>query len=327
MSNPLLPKMNTKSLAFLILSFLISFKMAAQSIGVAINTTAAAADPSAILDLTNNVSRGLLLPQIASTASIASPAKGLIVYQTGGTPGIYCNIGNTTTPNWILLGSGSITGSATAGQVSFWTGATTLGGNAGFLFNSATNRLSFGTTGVLQFGTASASTPAAGDVKYSTTNTGSNATPDWQGYTSSTAITSLNPKLYLNFTGANNTSYNNSSTTFANIAGQSFTANQPGSYIVTIVVGHPKTVSSSGMIFRLFGTAAVDGPFFAQFPDPDNSDFGGTVTVTLVYNKTTATSESISIQWAASSSGESFAGTLSSSSASTLKITCIRYPL
>lgn len=47
--------------------------------------------PSALLQLNsdNTATKGFLMPRIANATSIASPATGLMVYQTGGTPGFY----------------------------------------------------------------------------------------------------------------------------------------------------------------------------------------------------------------------------------------------
>ncbi len=117
---------------FIHLSFLLFFSLFFSTgygqNGVAINTTGALPDNSAILDLTNVTnSKGLLLPKVTATSGVTSPATGLVVYQTGGNPGIYCNIGTSGSPNWILLSSStgtvtsvtansplSITGSASA---------------------------------------------------------------------------------------------------------------------------------------------------------------------------------------------------------------------
>jgi hypothetical protein len=65
----------------------------ANSGGVGIGT-AGAPNASAILDLTST-SKGLLLPRVASTGDISTPAAGMIVYQTGGTAGFYCYSGST----------------------------------------------------------------------------------------------------------------------------------------------------------------------------------------------------------------------------------------
>jgi hypothetical protein len=58
-----------------------------QAQGVRIGT-AGTPDASAVLDLVSGT-KGALLPRVAALADVASPATGLIVYQTGGTPGYY----------------------------------------------------------------------------------------------------------------------------------------------------------------------------------------------------------------------------------------------
>ena len=66
-----------------------------QGQNIAINTTGATADPSAILDLSNTGSLGFLPPSVALTATnvaapVVSPATGLLVYNTA-TAGIAPN--------------------------------------------------------------------------------------------------------------------------------------------------------------------------------------------------------------------------------------------
>jgi len=75
-----------------------SFSAQAQNVGV--GTTAP--DASAALDIVSS-NKGALLPRVASTSSITSPATGLIVYQTGGTAGFYYNAGTPGAPNWQQL--------------------------------------------------------------------------------------------------------------------------------------------------------------------------------------------------------------------------------
>jgi BclB C-terminal domain-containing protein len=52
---------------------------------------------SAQLDIVSD-NKGLLIPRVASTGSVAFPATGLLVYQTGGTPGFYFYNGSIWTP-------------------------------------------------------------------------------------------------------------------------------------------------------------------------------------------------------------------------------------
>lgn len=68
-------------------------------------------DASAMFQV-ESTTKGMLTPRMTATErqAIASPATGLLVYQTDGTAGFYYNAGTSGTPNWIkLLGSGLIT--------------------------------------------------------------------------------------------------------------------------------------------------------------------------------------------------------------------------
>jgi hypothetical protein len=84
--------------------------------GVGINTTGAAADTSAILDL-SSTAKGFLPPRMtaAQRSAIVQPATGLLVYQTDGTAGLYYNTGTPAAPIWKQVGD------AGAGGASQWT--------------------------------------------------------------------------------------------------------------------------------------------------------------------------------------------------------------
>ena len=86
-----------------------NFSAQAQSVGV--GTTAP--DASAALDVVAST-KGALLPRMmaAGRLGIPSPAAGLIVFQTDGTPGFYYNSGTTTAPVWqqIATAAGTSTG-------------------------------------------------------------------------------------------------------------------------------------------------------------------------------------------------------------------------
>jgi hypothetical protein len=100
----------------------------AQSGGVGIGTTAP--DASAALDIVSS-SKGLLLPRVAAATSIASPAPGLLVYQTGVPAGFYYNAGTAAAPSWQQLataGSGDNLGNHTA--------TTNIGLNGNWLSNA-----------------------------------------------------------------------------------------------------------------------------------------------------------------------------------------------
>jgi hypothetical protein len=74
--------------------------------GLAVNTTAAAADASAMLDIAS-ATKGMLAPRMtqAQRTAISSPATGLLVYQTDGTDGFYYNSGTPSSPIWVNIGA------------------------------------------------------------------------------------------------------------------------------------------------------------------------------------------------------------------------------
>ncbi len=88
---------------------ILLMNMAAQaqtSHGLAVNTTSAVSDPSAIMDV-SSTTQGALMPRMTSSqrGSIGSPATGLLVYQTDGTPGFYFYTGSA----WVNLNSANTT--------------------------------------------------------------------------------------------------------------------------------------------------------------------------------------------------------------------------
>jgi hypothetical protein len=72
--------------------------------GLGVNVTGTAADASAMLDV-SSTTRGALFPRMTLTqrTAIATPATGLLVYQTDGLNGFYYNAGTPAVPNWIRL--------------------------------------------------------------------------------------------------------------------------------------------------------------------------------------------------------------------------------
>ncbi len=120
----------------------------AQSVGI--NTDGSNPHTSAMLDI-KSTTKGLLIPRMTSAQriAIASPATGLIVYQTDGTTGLYMNNGTPASPVWANVftsGSGALSGSGTATQVAFWNGASSLSSNSNLYWDNTNNRLGIGTT-------------------------------------------------------------------------------------------------------------------------------------------------------------------------------------
>ncbi|MES2849889.1 MAG: hypothetical protein V4685_12585 [Bacteroidota bacterium] len=92
-----MPKRYFKIITVLIASL---FTTTCFSQSVSINNTGAAADSTAMLDV-NSTTKGLLIPRMVAQqrTAIATPATGLLVYQTDGDPGFYYYNG----ANWFLL--------------------------------------------------------------------------------------------------------------------------------------------------------------------------------------------------------------------------------
>jgi hypothetical protein len=97
---------------------------------IAVNSSGATANASAILDVSSSTS-GLLIPRMTSAQKAAlnplpAAAQGLIVYQTDGVQGFYYNTSTTTTPAWNYLtpGGWSLTGNAGTSAASNFIGTT-----------------------------------------------------------------------------------------------------------------------------------------------------------------------------------------------------------
>jgi hypothetical protein len=86
--------------------------------GVGINPTGAAAHPSAALDVAST-SKGVLVPRMtaAEKVAIASPATGLMVFQTDGTTGYYYYSGSA----WTMVGN--MPAGTTNGDMLYWNGS------------------------------------------------------------------------------------------------------------------------------------------------------------------------------------------------------------
>ena len=179
------------SLAALFLLLAAAPAALAQTSGVGIGTTAP--DVSAALDIVSS-SKGALLPRVADATAIATPATGLLVFQTGGTPGFYYNAGTPGAPSWQQLATAAgaaVTASngltKTGADIALGgalTGATTIA-QAGNTFSLTGGNVGIGTSspaGLLSV-QSSALGAAAPDVQQLTTNSSGSATDSWQSFT------------------------------------------------------------------------------------------------------------------------------------------------
>ena len=84
-------------------------------------------DASAKLEVAAT-NKGILIPRMTSAqrTAIATPANGLLVYQTDATIGFYVNAGTSATPNWIRVNT---EWTKSGNDISFTTGNVSTTGN------------------------------------------------------------------------------------------------------------------------------------------------------------------------------------------------------
>ncbi len=87
--------------------------------GMSVNTAGTAANASAMLDVASTT-KGMLVPRMtaAQKTAIASPATGLMIFQTDGTPGFYYYTGSA----WTAVGGSSLP-SGTTGDLLYYNGS------------------------------------------------------------------------------------------------------------------------------------------------------------------------------------------------------------
>ncbi|MBL4756051.1 MAG: membrane dipeptidase [Flavobacteriales bacterium] len=99
--------MKKNTILIIMISFVFCWVDTQAQVGIGTSTP----DPSAILDLTSTT-KGMLISRVTLVQrnAIASPATGLLIYQTDNTPAYYYNAGTPGVPNWVRFFSGSSAG-------------------------------------------------------------------------------------------------------------------------------------------------------------------------------------------------------------------------
>lgn len=226
-------------------------------------------DASSQLDITST-DKGVLVPRMtaATRTGIGSPATGLLVYQTDGSPGFYYNSGTPAVPNWVLIqNSANVTTQGNtfngANQLVQLNGSTQLPAVSGAnLTNLNAGNLATGTvnTARLGSGTANSTTFLRGDGTWA-------------------SATSANMSVV---TATGNTLLNTNNA-FVYIQG-AFTITLPASpatgQIIHLYTDNPAAlIDPNGKVFRQ-GNADYGASRFNEFGN--TSTYG----LTLIYNGT-----------------------------------------
>jgi len=226
---------------FILLAFTTCLSVHAQ---VGIGTTTP--DASSQLEIVST-GKGLLIPRMtaAQLGGIASPATGLLVYQTDGVTGFYYNTGTPGTPNWVLLqvstnvttqgntfnGINQLVKANGSGQLPAISGTNLTSLNAGSLSSGTVPVARLGSSG-----TASSSTFLRGDNSWSTPAGGSGTTLDL----AATKTSAQSLAAGGNAVTPDDVSFNNTLTapslSGASFDGTTYTVGQTGTYLVTVFV-------------------------------------------------------------------------------------------
>ena len=263
--------------------------------GVAVNTDGSNPDASAILDV-KATNKGMLVPRVTLTSSVSAPATGLLVYQTGGTPGFYyyngsawAYIQNSATPvNGTAAGQVYVTGNTPyTPALQTLTGDATIAANGALtLNNNVVTVAKMATSGTLPAFNGSALTNlTAGNLSTGTVpmaRLGSSGTPSSSTFLNGSGAWAAPPAGNLAvLTVSTNGTTLNTDNQFVYITGN-FTVTLPANPIIGQTLHFysesPSTsINPNGKVFRQGGS---------DYGTSTLSEFGNasTSSLTLVYN-------------------------------------------
>jgi hypothetical protein len=240
---------NTLLLLVAIGTFLAIGTQRAVAQGMAVNTTAAAADNSAMLDVASTT-KGVLIPRMTSAqkTAISSPATGLLIYQTDGTAGFYywngsawaafAGVSGTGTSNFVPR----FTSSTVVGNSKIQDDGTTTGINmapvsgamlsvSSGLTNSIVSENTVGTNDAVEGNNTAAAGTAAGSGLVGTTAQANALAAGVRGQNSNT-----------NGTGVIGAGNNQSPQVFTTGSGGAFTGNLTGVFAKSVTGGAGEAV-------------------------------------------------------------------------------------
>ena len=228
-------RIETKSLKQLILGvsafilIALSNNLYSQS-GVGINSTAASADPSAMLDV-SSINKGLLVPRmtLAEKNAIVTPANGLLIYQIDGVIGFWHYNGTT----WVqAMGPTGATGTAGTNGTNGATGSTGATGTAGTNGTNGTNGAT-GSTGA----TGAAGTNGTNGTNGTTGATGATGTAGTNGTNGTNGATGS--------TGATGTAGTNGTNGVTGATGPNNVTTSTTTNVTGILLGNGSVVSAA----------------------------------------------------------------------------------
>lgn len=197
---------------------------------------------------------------IRNASGSSGPIEGTSILSTAEAAGLVLTSDGSGGASWqAVAGTGTVTGTGAAGQISYWTGASAIAGNSNFLFDTTDQSMRLGTTGVLSILREKFSLRLTADVADAA-----------QGHAA----------LYAQYINARNTAFTNDQRAAVFDWRRTITASttDTGAQINAVRVEPIFTVTGGGVVYTLANTYSA-----LQVVGPSLSG-GGTLAITRYYN-------------------------------------------